>query len=362
MPRVSAERFFDGHTLHGSTSVDLDDAGTVVAIGPSSGRAEHALLSPGLVDVQMNGWGDVDVAGASPTDLARLDELLWREGTSHWLGTIVTAPLETMAGTLARLDSSRTDLPGMLGIHTEGPFLGGRPGAHDTRHIVAVEQPYLSHLPASVRMVTIAAEAPGAPAAIESLVGRGVRVSIGHSAPTRDQWDLAVSAGAHMVTHLFNGMSGVHHRDGGLALWALVDDRITCGLIADGHHVADEIVALVFLSAPGRVVLVSDSVAWKSPWALARGVETGGGVAVLPDGTLTGSTTSLLGCLRHVVLDIGIDLQTALRAVTSRPAGLIGQDEHDVRAGTIAVGHRSDVIALDEGLRVVERFRAQRAD
>lgn len=362
MTRVSAERFFDGHRMSGPTTVELDGDGIVRAISPCSGRADHAVLCPGLVDLQMNGWEDVDVAGAAPSDLARLDEMLWREGTSHWLGTIVTAPLPSMTETLVRLNSARGDVPGMLGIHTEGPFLGGRPGAHDTSHIVAVDEPYLSHLPPSVRLVTLAAEAAGARAAIESLVARGVCVSIGHSAPTRHEWDLAVAAGARMVTHLFNGMSGVHHRDGGLALWALVDDRVTCGLIADAHHVADEIVALAFASAPARVVLVSDSVAWRSPWALSHGVSIDSGVAALPDGTLAGSATSVLGCLRHAVVDVGVDLEAALLAATSRPAELIGRGDDAMRVGSIAVGHRCDVLALDEGLRVAERFRARRAD
>ncbi|MFM9226899.1 MAG: hypothetical protein ACKOQ1_09815, partial [Actinomycetota bacterium] len=162
MTRVSAERFFDGHRMSGPTTVELDDDGIVRAISPCSGRADHAVLCPGLVDLQMNGWEDVDVAGATPSDLARLDDMLWREGTSHWLGTVVTAPLPSMTETLVRLNSARGDVPGMLGIHTEGPFLGGRPGAHDPRPIGAVAERSLSGVPPRGRVVALAAEAAGA--------------------------------------------------------------------------------------------------------------------------------------------------------------------------------------------------------
>ena len=355
---LTAETFFDGHLLHGPSRIEHDESGTVVSITAHHGTTDHRLICPGFVDLQMNGWDDVDVAGADATDLARLDSLLWNEGTAHWLGTIVTAPLAAMSSAIDRLADARPTTPGMLGVHTEGPFLGGRPGAHDTRHIVGADPEYIASLSDAVRLVTLAAENDGAVAAIRALVARGCLVAIGHSSPTQDQWDRAVRAGASMVTHLFNGMSGIHHRDGGLALWALVDERITCGLIADGHHVRDEIVRLAFSAAPGRIVLVSDSVAWRSAWAVSRGLAIDTGVAMLPDGILAGSSTSLRGCVKRAVQHAGVPLADALRAATSAPAELIGA----TGAGSIRIGARADMIALDHRFEVAERYRAPRAD
>lgn len=360
MRALTSSLFFDGRTLRGPTRINLDDNGTVLAIDDEPGSTEHHLIAPGLIDLQMNGWQDINVASADGSDLARLDALLWDEGTSRWLGTIVSAPSQSMARALARLDSNIASAPGMLGIHSEGPFLGGRPGAHDRSAIIDVDLDFLTRLPDSVHLVTLAAEQPGVAEAIELLRRRGVCVSIGHSAPTRAQWTTAVSHGAQMVTHVFNGMSGVHHRDGGLALWALVDEAVTCGLIADGHHVSHDIVKLVFaVKGPhDGVVLVSDSVGWMHPGAVARGVTADAGAAALADGTLAGSTSSLLGCVRRAVVDAGVDLSAALRAATTTPARMLGRAD----LGVVEVGRVCDIIAVDSSLAIQDRLRGSPAD
>lgn len=351
---VTARRFFDGTTLHGSTRIVVDD-GVVEAIEPWTGTCDNALVSPGLVDIQMNGWNDVDVAQAGPDLLADLDAQLWNEGTAHWLGTIVTAPLGAVTDRLGRLHESMLTgaAQGMAGIHLEGPFLGRAPGAHDTRHIVEVDREFVESLPDSVRLVTIAPEADGAADATQFLAGRGVTVSAGHSRPLRREFDSFIEAGATMVTHLFNGMSGIHHRDGGLALWAMLDTRVALGLIGDGHHVSTDAVTLAFTVAPGRVCLVSDSVAWRSPRATTRGVRSDSGVATLPDGTLAGSCTSLAGCLKWVVEEAGVPLATALSAATRVPASVIGREE----LGTVRLHQPADLVYFDDTLRVTGGLR-----
>lgn len=360
MQVLTAEKFFDGHHLHGPTRITLGHDSTVQAIEDHDGPCQHWLLAPGLVDLQMNGWLDINVAGADPAAMSRLDRLLWNEGTSHWLGTIVSAPTDSMEHTLARLDALTDRAPGMIGIHSEGPFLGDRPGAHDRASIVEIDPDFLHRLPGSVRLVTMAAERSGAAEAIAHLRARGIRVSIGHSAPTRRQWDAALASGASMVTHVFNAMSGVHHRDGGLALWALTHEGITCGLIADGHHVSDDIIRLVFAAKSrfDEVVLVSDSVGWLHPGATKRGVSAETGVATLADGTLAGSATSLLGCVRHAVHSVGIDLASALRAATSTPSRYIGHPD----AGVVTVGRACNIIALDASLAIQDRSPRVHAD
>lgn len=351
---ITARRFYDGKILHGPTSITVRDS-TVTHIEPSDDECDHSLVSPGLVDLQMNGWDDIDVAEADKSHLVKLSQSLWSEGTSHWLGTIVTAPLDRMVERLSRLHEifQTSSIRGFTGLHVEGPFLGRAPGAHDQRWIVEVDSDVITGFPTSVRVVTMAPEATGSLAACADLVARGVVVSAGHSRPDRDVFDNFVDAGATMVTHLFNGMSGIHHRDGGLALWALLDERLTLGLIADGHHVSADAVALAFRLAAPRICLVSDSVAWSSQRSVARGVRHDRGVATLPDGTLAGSSTSLAGCVRWAVTNAGVPLTDALASATSIPARLVGRPE----LGTVEVGSTTDLVFFDDDLHVTGGLR-----
>lgn len=348
---ITCERLHDGHSLHGRSRLVID-GGTIVAIEPSRTTGDVSLVTPGLVDLQINGWDDVDVSTAGADDLVRLNDALRDMGTTSWLGTLITAPLDDMRRRVDALDQAvgRGAAPGMVGIHLEGPFLGGAPGAHRRRHIVPVDEGWLGRLPPIVRMVTLAPETTGAIAAIRRLVDRGVRVSLGHSTAGDAELDEAVRAGATMVTHLFNGMSGVHHRDGGLALWALTTPSVSLGLIADMVHVSPRAVRLGFgAGAPARVHLVSDTIAWRSKWAETSGLELSNGAPRLPGGTLAGSCTPLSACVRLAVTEAGIDLSDAVRAATSWPADLIGRAD----LGRIHPGRAADIVMFDETLHVV---------
>lgn len=349
---LTCERFFDGETLHGPTLVRINE-GVIDGISPHGGTCDHHLICPGFVDLQMNGWDDVDVATATADDLVRLGVALAAHGTTSWLGTIVTAPLTDMDRSISVVANSHGSgtVPGLVGMHLEGPFLGGSPGAHRRRHIIDADPGWLASLPGVVRLVTLSPENPTAVEAIRVMVSRGITVSLGHSQPTRTQFDAAVEAGATMVTHLFNGMSGIHHRTGGLALWALTNRAVSWGLIADMVHVSPEAVALAFSVDNGsRACLVSDSVAWQSPWAVGRGVRVVDGAPRLADGTIAGSNTTLADCVRLAVTRSGVDLRAALAAATSGPAGLLG----DATIGRLGVGSRADLVVLDAGLHVVD--------
>src|SRR5258708_11409342 len=167
-----------------------------------------------------------------------------------------------MPAAAARGEAGR---PSIVGAHLEGPFLGGAPGAHQREHIRGIDGPFLSDLPDIVRIVTIAPEAAGALEAITRLRQRQVTVSLGHSTASYAEARAAVDAGASLVTHLFNAMGPLHHRNPGLAGAALVDDRVAVALIADGAHVALPVLKLAFrVKGRGRVALVSDSVALES--------------------------------------------------------------------------------------------------
>lgn len=349
---LTAEHFFDGTALHGSTRLRLDN-GRLAAIEPWAGPCDHFLLSPGLVDLQMNGWGSVDASSLDEQGIAALDDSLLSLGTTQWLATLVTDQLDHLRHRVDTVHSLLPVAPGCLGVHLEGPFLGSRHGAHDTRKVIGPDTDWLAALPPVVRLVTMGGEHPGVPDAIRLLRAQGTVVSLGHTAPNADQWDAAVAAGAGMVTHLFNAMSGVHHREYSMALSALVDDRVMCGLICDLEHVSADAVRLAFRAAGERICLVSDSVAWASDPAGRRGVALAGRAPRLRDGTLAGSATPLAGCVRRAVVDCGVDLATALRAATSRPASVLGLDG----PGRASVGDSLNLVAFDADLRVVNVWR-----
>lgn len=347
---ITAANFFDGMSLHGPSRVTCVD-GSIASIESHDGVADHHLLSPGLFDLQMNGLGSVDVARADPDEMVEIDSALLRAGTTNWLATIVTAPLDKLSERVMRLNEVMVSgrCPGMRGIHIEGPFLGGAPGAHRPDWIVPIDMEWLDALPDSVRMVTIAAEQPGVSEAVRSLVSRGIVVSIGHSRPASDDVDRMVEAGATMVTHLFNGMSGVHHRDYGLALAALTEDRLRAGLIADLVHVSPLAISLAFRakSATG-VCLVSDTIAWDSTRAIAAGVGIVDGAPRLRDGTLAGSATPLSGAVRNCAHACAVPVEHALTAATMSPAKLLGE------TSTVAIkqGSPANLVAFDESLCV----------
>ena len=352
---ISCRQFFDGDSLRGSHRLVIAESGIIESITPFAGTADVPLISPGFVDVQMNGFRDVNVSDASKEELQVLDNYLLSAGTTTWLGTIVTAPLERLTHSIQFLHSvvASREVAGFAGVHIEGPFLGNAPGAHNTKHIVAFDMKWISGLPQSIRMMTVAPEQDDAGTAIRALCDLGITVALGHSRPTKQQFEDAVDAGARMVTHLFNGMSGIHHRDPGLALWSLTNPKVAVGLIADLVHVQTDAVALAFQAAGTRVCLVSDSVAWMRPENSGGRIEIKDGAPRLPDGTLAGSSTPLGVCVQNAVQQCGVSLDRALASATSMPADTVGL----TGVGRIRVGQPSDILALSEDLSVLKAWR-----
>ena len=331
------------------------DDGVVVSVEPFDGMPQHGLVTPGLVDLQMNGFGSVDVSSCSHDDFLALDRQLLGLGTTSWLATVVTAPLDRLTQSLQRLDSwIEHGGTGCRGVHVEGPFLGGAPGAHNTKWIRDFDSDWLSGLPRSVRLMTVAPEREGTPGVVRTLASRGVVVSLGHTRAADADFGSAVDAGARMVTHLFNGMSGVHHRDDGVALSALTDGRVVAGLIADGCHVSPLAMRLAYLAKTARgVCLVSDSIAWASPWAAKMNVTLTDGAPRLPDGTLAGSSAALASCVRNVVTHAGVSVADAVVSATSVPSDLMGFPQ----TGRVSVGQPAELLCFDHDLHVREVHR-----
>jgi N-acetylglucosamine-6-phosphate deacetylase len=246
-------------------------------------------------------------------------------------------------------------MPVALGLHVEGPYLSPlRAGAHDPALLRDPDPDELAGWIASggLRIVTLAPERDGAIEAIEQLVAGGVVVSIGHTDADAPTTARAIEAGARYATHLFGAMSPFHHRAPGVPGALLADDRVTLGLILDGHHLDPTVVELVARLAAGRVSLVSDAIA-----ALGLGdgghrlggrvVEVRDGAARLPDGTLAGSVVGLDACMRAFTA-ITASARAAIAAVTETPARLLGDRER----GRLEVGARADLVLLDDALGV----------
>jgi N-acetylglucosamine-6-phosphate deacetylase len=337
--RLTARRVLrpDGSLRPGAVVVADGRIAAVEDLAPGE-RAPDRTLSPGLVDLQVNGYGDVDLWAADAAAVDRLGRELAARGTTGWCPTLTSRLLPAYARWFA---DHPDPAPGEVGLHLEGPFLS-RAGAHRADALRPPDLGWLAGLPARVRMVTLAPELPGALEAVALLAPDHV-VSLGHSHATLEEASQAADRGATAVTHVFNAMPPLDHRRPGLAGAALADDRLTPGVIGDGVHVHPALLRLVLRAKPAA--LVSDSVAWDRP-----GLAVDGGAARLADGTLAGSVVTLAEAVRVAVRHAGVPLATALAAASTHPALLLG--EHD--RGGLRPGARADVVAFDPDLVVSE--------
>jgi N-acetylglucosamine-6-phosphate deacetylase len=299
-----------------------------------------AVLAPGFIDLQVNGTGTVDFATASlDACIAALDAMT-AGGCTACLPTVVTAPLDSYDDVLRKLDAVRAARPAqVVGVHLEGPFLGGAPGAHPAELVRTADLGWLGDVcerfDGLVRLVTLAPEADPGLEATRALTKRGVIVALGHSIVDYDGARAAADAGARMVTHLFNGMGPLHHREPGLPGAALDDRRLVPSVIADFVHVHRAMVKLA-LDARPDAVLVTDAV------GTSASIEARDGAAYLTDGTLAGSTLTMADAVRNVA-SLGLPLPRVVRHATANAARVLGMTDR----GRIAPGARADLVALD---------------
>ncbi|NEN04391.1 N-acetylglucosamine-6-phosphate deacetylase [Diaminobutyricibacter tongyongensis] len=322
--------------------------------------AAGGWLTPGFVDIHGHGGGGAsfdDGPDAIRTALA----LHSAHGTTRFVLSLVTASIATLESELAAVAAlARTD-PRVIGSHLEGPFLDpGHKGAHDPALLVNAGRDAVDRLLAaaggSLKQITLAPEREGGMDAVRRFTEAGVAVAVGHTGADYAQTLAAFDAGASILTHAFNGMDGIHHRAPGPVAAATRTPGVTIELINDGIHVHPEVVRLTFAGAPGRVALISDAMA-------AAGSTDGdyllGGLAVtVRDGvarltvgdSIAGSTLTLDDALRRAVVEVGIDVGTAVRALTETPARAIGRGND---LGRLAPGYAADAVLLDDTFAVL---------
>ncbi|MEU6582947.1 amidohydrolase family protein [Nocardia sp. NPDC046763] len=327
-------------------------------------------IVPGLVDIHTHGGFGHRFDTEDPAEARAAAAFHHRRGSTSVLASLVTAAPDTMVAQAATLRTLAAD-GAIAGIHVEGPFLSRtRCGAHDLGCLIDPDPALIDRLlraaEGSLRVMTLAPERAGFDTAAKQLADSGVVVAVGHSDSSFARFRAALSpeGSATLVTHLANGMPPLHHRAPGpvaAGLVAAAERQAFVEVIGDGVHVDSGFGALVFATAPDRVVLVTDAMqAAGMPdgqYRLGpRPVTVTDGVARVPGGSLAGGTATLLHCLRWAVRECGVPLYDAVAAVTSTPADAAGLDQ----VGDLRPGLYADAAVLDDDLnlrRVLRRGR-----
>jgi len=344
----------------------LVEYGRVTWVGPGEPENEadleqlggdDAIIAPGFIDLQVNGFAGHDAATGVEA-VRQIARRLPETGVTGFLPTIITAPLQDAATFPAiAAEAGEADSSGarVLGAHLEGPFLNPqRRGCHDASLMIEPGPENVRRLLANpCRLITLAPELPGGLDAVRTLTRAGVLVSAGHSNATYEEGRAAIDAGVRFGTHLFNAMSPLHHREPGLPGALLSAEEAITGLIADGHHVHEALLAITLArKGEGGIALTTDQVA-------AAGMPPGryqlGGAEVISDGQtvrraegmLAGSVATMPQLIRIAAGLAGSSLRAALAMASLTPARALG-----LPLGRIAPGAAADLVVMGRDLQV----------
>ena len=326
----------------------VPDAGRVIDV-------EADWLSLGAVDLQINGALGLAFPDLRLEHLDKLQaicDLLWAQGVDGFCPTLVTTSLENFQGSLRAIATFQAQQQAteqtakILGAHLEGPFLNReKRGAHPAEFLQPLTlenvKTVIGDFANAVSIMTLAPELAMDAAAIDWLIAQGITVSLGHSLATAEQAKRMFDQGATMVTHAFNAMPGLHHREPGLLGAALTDSRVFCGFIADGQHISSTMLDLLLRAGRGsldgdsllnNLFLVSDALSplglpdGTYPWD-SREIEVINGTARLADGTLSGTTLPLIEGAQNLVEWGLCSVEEAIALVTRSPRRALGLGE-----------------------------------
>ena len=297
------------------------------------------IISLGGVDLQINGGLGLAFPDLKITDIAKLKEIcnyLWQQGVDAFVPTIVTTSVENIKRSLCTLQSfikqqSTSELTAkILGVHLEGPFLNSaKRGAHPEEYLLPLTITHIKEVIDSyydiVKIITLAPELDPTGEAIKYIKEHDIIISLGHSLATETQANRAFKLGASMVTHSFNAMPPLHHREPGLLGAAIVNENVFCGLIADGKHISPTMIKILLNSSnQDKIFLISDALAPIGlpdgiyPWD-SRKITVKNGTASLSNGTLAGTTLPLLTAVQNLVKWDICSCQKAIALATETP-------------------------------------------
>jgi len=365
---LCAAQVFDGTRLLADHAVQVVD-GVVAGIAPQSGLAKGAkrrkidgIIMPGFFDIQVNGGGNV-LFNSQPNKagLAKIYAALQKAGTSHWLPTVISDSPEVLAAACDAIIKNIGTM-GIAGIHIEGPHIAlERKGTHNSRWIRPFDAHSLTQITRLRRrnipvLLTVAPEALKK-GEVAKLAAMGVVVSIGHSNANAALAAQAIAEGARLFTHLFNAMSQIESRDPNVVGTAINSDCY-CSIIADGVHVAPELLRLATRARPveNRMILVSDAmptVGGAASFALyGEVIRLESGRLINSEGALAGAHITLLEEIHNMVHLVGQPLEQVLRMATGNPASLM---QLSPAIGHIAIGQQADLIVIDKTLTKLRR-------
>ena len=359
-------RFTNGHVIGAPGAPPQGDMlienGVILADAPSGGETvvdlQGGYLLPGFIDVQVNGGGGV-LFNADPSVAAieRIGAAHRAFGVTSFLPTLISDDLDKVAAAIAAVEAAiAKGVPGVVGIHLEGPFLSpAKKGTHDSRWFRRLDEAalnLLSSLTGGRTLVTLAPETCDLED-IQRLAEAGVRVSAGHTDASYARMVQAFDAGVTGVTHLFNAMSPFNHREPGVVGATLENRTAFAGIIVDGRHVSPAALRIALAARPkNRFMLVTD--AMPTVGAATKTFDLGGktirvenGVCVDEDGVLSGSDLDMATALRNAVELLGLDVAEAAMMAAAAPAAFLGLRDR----GTLAAGRRADLVWLDARLR-----------
>ncbi len=347
------------------------EEGRIAALGqgtpPSVPRAvpldlRGLLLLPGLIDLHVHGALGYDTMDATPEALQQMARFYASHGVTGFLATTMSNPPGAILAALrnvAEVMRQGTRGAALLGAHVEGPYLDvERRGCQDPANVRPADPDEYTRLFATgtIKLLTVAPELPGSPELIAYARERGAAIAAGHSRASYDEMCRAADLGLTQVTHLFNGMDPLHHRQPGVVGAALSLDALSCQLIADNIHVHPAVLKLA-VRAKGveRILLITDAM---SGTGMPDGQYNLGGLAVTvregvartADGVLAGSTLTLERGLRNIIAATDLSLQEALPMAARNAARALGLEAHK---GSLAPGRDADLIVVDDRLNIL---------